>query len=349
LALIAHINLARGFRGGERQTEILVRELARGSWRQRLVARSREPLIGSLASVNGVQLAPVHNNALAAAHALSGADVVHVHEARALQAAYLHWLRSRRPYVVTRRVQKKPSNHWLNRAMYRRAARVVAVSRAIAESLEALDSRLQVTVIPDAASGFAVDPTRVASLRANWGGNFVVGHVGALVDSHKGQSQIIAVARMLRFAAPDLRFVLVGGGVDEAMLRTSADGLDNVHFTGQVADVGNYLAAFDVFIYPSRHEGLGSVLLDAMQFGLPVVATTVGGIPELVERGVNGLLCPPDDIPRLSAAITQLQADAGLRERMASSNRARARLFSPEHMTAGYVRIYEEILGSTSR
>jgi glycosyltransferase involved in cell wall biosynthesis len=344
LPLIAHINLAKGFRGGERQTEILIRELAGGGDRQRLVARRGEALAGALADLSGLDVVPVANSVLAAGRALSGADLVHVHEARALQAAYLQWLRSRRPYIVTRRVQKPPSASWLNRAMYRRSARVVAVSRAIADSLRQLDAQLEVTIVPDATSGFPADPARAASLRSAWGGDFVVGHVGALVDSHKGQRQIIEVARSLQAGDPGLRFVLVGSGEDEPMLRALAAGLDNVLFAGQVSDVGSYLAAFDVFIYPSRHEGLGSVLLDAMQAGLPVVATAVGGIPEIIGPGVNGLLCAVDDVEALAAAVETVRADRPLRERMAKDNRARARLYSPAQMATGYARIYEDVL-----
>lgn len=344
MPLVAHINLAEGFRGGERQTAILICELAKGPWSQQLVARRGAALANLASDLPLVKLRPVYNNVIAACTALGDADIVHVHEARALQAASLRSSFSRVPYVVTRRVQKKPATSWLNRTMYRRAARVIAVSRAISDSLHSLDSQLEIEVIPDATSGFVPVPSRAAELRGRWGGRFVVGHVGALVDSHKGQREIIEVARALRDSEPDLRFVLVGGGPDATILRTLASGLDNVVFVGQVGDVGNYLAAFDVFIYPSRHEGLGSVLLDAMQSGLPIVATNVGGIPEIIQPNVNGVLCTPDDIGSMAAAVEALRADPQLRARMANNNRARALLFSPERMAAGYARIYDEVL-----
>jgi glycosyltransferase involved in cell wall biosynthesis len=346
LRLVTHINLARGYRGGERQTEILIRELAGRAWRQRLVARRGEALAGSLAGLTGLEVREVPNNPLAAARALTGSDMVHVHEARALQAAWLQWLLSSRPYVVTRRVQKQPSANWLNRRMYASAARVVCVSQAIGASLRGMDTKLQTECVPDATSNFANDPARVGSLRSMWGGGFVVGHVGALIDSHKGQCQIIEIARRLQGKNPELRFVLVGGGPDEAMLRARAASLNNVIFAGQVSNVGDYLAAFDVFVYPSRHEGLGSVLLDAMQFGLPIVATAVGGIPEIIEQRVNGMLCQPDDIDGLAAAVVTLRDDIDLRTRMGMLNRARAQLYSPEQMTTQYERIYDEVLGS---
>lgn len=342
--LLAHINLARGFRGGERQTELLVRGLASAGWRQRLVARWNEALIERLADLPGLELQGVRGHVPSAAAALGGADLVHVHEARALQAAGLSRLLGGTPYLVTRRVQQGPSHHALNRALYRGAAGVVVLSRAIGASLHALDPALHWEVIPSAHAALDVDPARAAALRERLGGGFIVGHVGALVDAHKGHRQILALARRTLQAAPDIRYLLVGSGRDAQALQAEAAGLPNVHFAGQVEDVGSHLAAMDAFLYPSRHEGLGSILLDAMACGLPVVATRVGGIPEVVIDGENGLLCAVDDIDGLAAALLGLHADAALRQRMAAANRARADAYSPAAMTARYINLYRSLL-----
>jgi glycosyltransferase involved in cell wall biosynthesis len=275
---------------------------------------------------------------------LRGASLVHVHEARGLQAAFLAHLAAGTPYLVTRRVQQGPSHHLLNRVFYGRAAARVALSRAIGASLRALDPALSFAVIPSAAAGLEADPERVAAIRAATGSGLVAGHVGALVDSHKGQRQIIAMARETARAAPDLGYLLVGSGRDEALLRAEAAGLANVHFAGQVADVGNYLAACDIFLYPSRHEGLGSILLDALSFGLPIVATRAGGIPEIVEDGINGFLCEVDDIAALTRAVLALRDDAGLRARIAAANRARAQAYSPAAMMRRYVEVYRAVV-----
>jgi glycosyltransferase involved in cell wall biosynthesis len=255
----------------------------------------------------------------------------------------LNWLVRGAPYIITRRVQKGPSGSVLNHRMYRSAAAVVAISEAIRAALARVEARLAVTVIPSASSSLPVNPDTVKKLRASFGGDFVVGHVGALDDSHKGQLQIIGLARRWQTTRPDVRFVLVGAGRDELRLRQAAAGLDNLLFAGEVANVGDYLAAFNVFLYPSRHEGLGSILLDALDAGLPVVATAVGGIPEIIRDGENGVLVSPDEPEALEAAVAAFHGDAALRDRVAAANRARAREFSAATMTRRYALLYRDV------
>jgi hypothetical protein len=101
--------------------------------------------------------------------------------------------------------------------------------------------------------------------------------------------------------------MLVGGGDDEAMLRSAAAGLTNMTFTGFVDNVGDYLASFDVFVLPSNREGIGSILFDAMEAGLPVVASRVGGVPSIVHDGETGFLIDAASPDQLRAAILLLK------------------------------------------
>lgn len=340
---LTHLNLSRGFRGGERQTELLIRGLAALGWTQRLVARRGEPLAERCRDVPGLSIAEASGGVAGAFLALRGAGLVHSHEGRGVQAAWLNGLVRGAPYVITRRVQKGPTASALNRRMYRSAAAVVAISEAIRAALTRLDARLPVTVIPSAGGSLPVNQPTVEKLRASFGGDFVAGHVGALDDSHKGQLQIIGLARRWRTARPTVRFVLVGAGRDEARLRLAAAGLDNLHFAGEVANVGDYLAACDLFLYPSRHEGLGSTLIDALVAGLPVVATAVGGIPEIIRDGENGVLVRPDEPEALESAVAAFVEDVGLRARVAAANRLRAQQFSAATMTSRYARLYQDL------
>lgn len=345
---IAHINLACGYRGGERQTHLLIEGLAERGWHQRLIGYHDEPLASVCGSIRGVEVVEVHGK-FSVVPALRGCDLVHVHEGRGTPAAFLNDLLHGVPYVVTRRIFKGPRRSLANRLMYRRAARVVAISEAVRGSIAALDPGLDCEVIKDATGHLKSDPSRVAALRQQFGGNHVVGHVGALDDSHKGQRQIVALARRLAEREPDISFVMVGSGWDEKKLKAESADLPNVRFSGQVSDVGNYLAAFDTFLYPSRHEGLGSVLLDAMAYGLPVIATAVGGIPEIIEHNVNGVLCDVDDIGAMSAAILKLRRDPVLHETIAATNRRTAEHYLPSRMTEQYVDLYARLAPVSGR
>lgn len=343
---VCHVNLARGFRGGERQTELLIRELASLGVRQRLVARAGEPLISRLEDVPGLELAGSRGT-LSAVRRIGKPDLIHVHEGRSLRSAWLNSLLSGSPFLITRRVLSVPGRHWLNRSMYRRAAAVATLSHAVGRALRELDPSLQFRVIPSATSGPV--PPRAESLRHRWGGEFVVGHVGALVDADKGQRLIIQVAERLRELRPGLRFVLVGSGPDETMLRQFAEGVPGVVFEAHTDQVSRCLAAFDLFLFPSRREGLGSILLDAMAAGLPVVATRVGGIPELIEEGRNGRLVEAGDVDGLARAVADLAADPAARMRIGEANRQRAREFSPGLMAERYLALYREITGAAQR
>jgi len=342
---IAHVNVARGYRGGERQTELLIRALEGSGVEQVLVARRDGPLARRLAGA--VDVRAVSGSTLGVARATRGADLVHVHEGRSVYGAYLRSLMSRTPYVITRRVNNPIRQHWFARRAYRRAACVAAVAPQVAEVVRSYDASLHIEVVHSSSSGLPVDAARSKEIRASFPNKIVVGHVGALDNDQKGQTYIIAVARELETSCPDLQFVLVGGGEDEAMLKAAAAGLRNVTFTGFVDNVGDYLAAFDMFVLPSNREGIGSVLLDAMDRALPVIASRVGGVPDIVHDGGNGLLIDAGRIDQLRDAIVALRSDPARRRALGDRGREFAKSFTAAAMARKYLEIYGTALGRT--
>ena len=147
---------------------------------------------------------------------------------------------------------------------------------------------------------------------------------------------------------PGARLVVVGSGTEDASLRDLATSLGvggRVEWAGWSEHPRSRLGDFDVFVLPSRMEGLGIVLCEAMLAGLPVVASRVGGIPEVVVDGTTGLLVPPDDPIALSDAIARLLGDAELRARMGAAGRRRAEeLFTASVMARAYELLYEELV-----
>lgn len=338
---ICHVNLARGFRGGERQTELLIRALAGEGIAQRLVCRKDSPLLSRLSSVSHLDLVPTGKPYARSLTRIGGADLVHAHEAKAAQLACLGSVWPGVPYVITRRVPNLPKDNFFTRAVYGRAAATVALSTAIVNSLRERDVLGELPVIPSMCAGLPVHPGRVVELRDRYKGRFVVGHVGALVVRDKGQDLLIESARRL---GSDYQFVFVGSGRDEARLREQAKGLDNVDFVGFQAAVGDYFGCFDVFAFPSRHEGLGSTLLDAMEQRVPIIAAATGGIPDVVEHEQTGLLVLPDDVTALTEAIARLKNDPSMRNALAERASQRLSRYYPRNIAGRYLALYKQIL-----
>ncbi len=271
-------------------------------------------------------------------------DLLHVHEGRSAQTAALRNLLSGTPFLVTRRIPQAPSAGALR--CYRRASRVVSVSDAIAEGLRKLDGSLRLLTVHDCVPALHADPGAAEEFRG--GARWVIGQVGELHDAHKGQLLTLEVARQLIRTHPGVSFRLLGQGRDEALLRQEAATLANVEFSGWIDNVANVYAAMDVLVYPSRYEGLGSAILEAMSFGVPVVAAAVGGIPEIVTDGVNGLLFEAGNTSQFGDRLRSLLDDEPLRLRLGAGAREQAARYSAAAMARDYRAIYEEIAGEES-
>lgn len=336
---ICHINLARGYRGGERQTELLIRELADRGYEQRLIARAGEPLTQRLQGIPALTIIEARKPFLRHVQALRG-TITHAHDARATKLAHLGWRLFAAPYVITRRLGKRPGNNFLTRRIYRDAGAVAAVAGSVAAVLREYTQRDDIAVVHSAVSRLTADPDRQADIRARWPNRFVVVNVAALVHSQKGQRHLIHVARRLDEARPEIQFVLLGDGQDREPLEAEAQGLSNICFEGFVHNPGNYLAAADMFVLPSLHEGIGGACLDAFDFGLPVVASAVDGVPEVVKDEYSGLLVPPADEDALFDAICRVHDDPELAARLGRAGRMAGKAFYPARMADQYATIY---------
>ena len=177
----------------------------------------------------------------------------------------------------------------------------------------------------------------------------VIGSISVL-RQQKGLKYLIAAAPAIIEQFPDVCFALVGDGPERELLEQQVTRLgveENVLFFGFQQRVETYLRCFDIFAMPSLYEGLPLALLEAMAAGRCVVASAVGGIPDVVEDGENGLLLDADDLKRsLTNSITMLLADRQLRERLAENGyQTFMRRFSVDKMVSIYERLYETYLG----
>ncbi len=154
-------------------------------------------------------------------------------------------------------------------------------------------------------------------------GGTLIGTVGRL-EPRKGTATLIAALARLRANARDVKLVVVGDGPLRTELAADAERLDvaaHVQLLGDRTDVRDVVAALDVFVLPSRTEGMSNALLEAMATALPVVATAVGGTPEVVADGRSGLLVHADDPVAMAAAVARLLDDGGMAARLGAAAR----------------------------
>ena len=170
--------------------------------------------------------------------------------------------------------------------------------------------------------------------------------MAALVP-HKGQRYLIDAAAIVVRQVPDARFVIAGEGeLRSALERQIRDRHLEKHvmLLGFRPDVLSLQKVFDVFVMSSVTEGLGTSLLDAMACGKPVVATEAGGIPEVIEDGLTGLLVPTRDPESMAAAIIRLLNDPDLRRQMGAAGILSVReRFSVERMVLDTLRVYQRV------
>lgn len=299
-----------------------------------------------------------------------GIDVLHMHGQR---ANYFVWLMchlypdtwGRLPLIATvhgwvqdnvaRRVVTQ-----LELATLRNCDHIITVSHLQRQSLlgRGFPSE-RVTLIrngvPFLTTGQRIATTEVrADARRRWGiprEAFVIAAVGRL-STEKRLDLYLDACATIASALPDALFLVVGGGKLEANLKTRAVALglgNRVIFTGLTNDMGSIYASIDVLMLTSDTEGTPLVLLEALGSGIPVIATAVGGIPEIITSGTHGLLVPAGDREGLVREAVRLHDEPALRERLRAHGAVVAGRLTIERMVAGWEEVYGWALQSRHR
>jgi glycosyltransferase involved in cell wall biosynthesis len=356
-----HVDTARTWRGGQNQVLTTIMGLRALGHRTMLVAHSGGELRQRAAEgLDLIPLAPKTEMDLSAAWRLSrilkqlNPDIVHAHDPHAVAMSALALSMSTQiakpPLVAARRVDFHLKGNSLSRWKYRQVDCFICASDAIRTMLVAdgVPAARAVTVHEGIDLG-RIDAAPPANLHEDlWLPHHapIVGNVAALVP-HKGQRHFIDAARLVLPHVPDARFVIAGEGeLRPALEKQIKDHRLEKHvlLAGFRPDILSLHKAFDIFVLSSVTEGLGTSLLDAMAASKPIVATTVGGIPEVVVDGKTGFLVPPRDHEAMAAAMIRLLKDGNLRTRMGAAGRARAESrFSAERMVQHTVRVYQRV------
>ena len=346
---VAHVSLARGYRGCERQIELLIKELSHLGVPQALVCRDDSPLPFHLDGVKGLKVIRIRgfSDPRFSGHFRVGStyNVVHAHDPQGIQWALVHYILRGTRYVVTVRDEDYLVNHFMLKAAYKSASSVVCVSKEFTEVLSQFLQK-EVQLISDCSSRLEPNEKLVSNFRKSLANRFVVGNVAPLINRQKGQSVLIDAAKILKNKIPELLVVFVGAGDEIVLLRRHAKDMPNVKFIGFKRNYVDYIKAFDVFAYPANTESSAGILLDVMEQGVPIVASNVGGIPDLIEDGKNGFLIEAGDAESLADYILTLKKDRELYYSFVSNGHNEAELHSSAAMAAEYYRNYFSIIHS---
>jgi glycosyltransferase involved in cell wall biosynthesis len=337
---ICHVNLASGYRGGERQTWLLLLECIKryGARNAAIVCRRGYRLESLANSIPGLLVVAIDTQ-LEGHFLIKGfrPQITHAHDARAVYWAWLHRKLFRTPYIITRRVQDALKDKISTRLVYESASHVVSISEAVYREVKKFrpDSTVIRSTIPAASTEPDNEERRGKSILV----------AGALDERQKGQSVMISALTLLPEAwtlriigdGPDLNFfqeLIANLGLNQ---RVELEPWDD-----QV--VLDAMRRCEYFVMPSHHEGLGTILLDAMGAGCICVATEVGGIPELVIDGETGCLIAPADKRVLAERLMAIDSQQRWKNKIRENAIKFSKELVPSKMMTNYETIYQRIL-----
>lgn len=361
---VFHIDPEKSWRGGQRQVGYLHEGLLRRGYASWVVCRPGYPFEAWLKQKNMPFLpVPMRNEAdflsgraIALEAKKRDVSILHLHSSHALSLGlWASFFAPELKLIGVRRVALPIKKSQLSRFKYtsKRISCHVAISEAIREIMiaDGIDSNCIKTI----HSGIDIGRMQTSSTPDDYGiegvfskGRIVVGIVAALTRE-KGYHTLIDAASKVLKRHDNVVFCAVGDGADRTSLEELVKnyGIEkSFHFVGFQKDVGAFLNAFDIFVLPSKNEGLGTSILDAQSVGLPVLASGVGGIPEVIDDGVNGILASSGDVDGFAESLNQLIENETLRKRLGKNALASVKNFSIEKTVDKTIDLYHEVLAT---
>jgi glycosyltransferase involved in cell wall biosynthesis len=355
---VLHINTEKTWRGGEQQVLYLIKGLKERGHTPVVVCQPGSPLEDAVINA-GIEVVPVRMRGefdLSAAWQIGrllrkgNYDILHTHTSHAHSIGLLSRLFGKvKGMAVSRRVDFPIKSKFKYNSF---DVHYIAVSEAIKRVM--MDGGVpekRIDVVRSCIDLGRLENAPIADVRAELGISkdaVVIGNIAHMAD-HKGQIYLVRAAAIVKERYPGVRFVIVGDGELRSDLEVEVKrrGLDGILiFTGFRKDIASLLSSFDIFAFPSHLEGLGTSLLDAMVMRKPIVSTTAGGIPEVVQDGVNGILVPPKDPDALASAIIRLIEDLELRNKYGNAGRRIVEeRFTADKVVEGTLAVYKRMMG----
>ncbi len=279
-------------------------------------------------------------------------DVIHCHDSHSHSLGLISKFFYQKPALIsTRRVLFNIQKNYLSKKKYSsdKLDRIVCVSNAIKNVMicDGIDES-KLTVINDGIDLSKFNNSSSEKLIAEYkiiSNSTVIGTIAAFTKE-KDYPNLLSAAKMVIASSPRCVFIALGDGDDLEKMQGLAVqyGIsENFIFTGFKSNVGDYLKLFDIFVLNSKSEGLGSSILDAMAVGLPIVATNVGGIPEIVEDKFNGLLVESENPESLAKAINNLVNDKYYRQQLGENSLIKVLDFDIDIIVNKYIDLYNSL------
>lgn len=344
---ILEVNTEKGWRGGERQTVYNIQGFKEAGLSVDLMCLHDCPLAQKSKSLH----IPVHEvkSQLRSVFFLMRAgknyDIIHVQTAKAQFHAVLAKLFHRRPIVYTRRVDFVPKGI-LTKIKYRLTNQLIAISTPIKTILNNFGIK-NVRVITEIVEPKNPNKQRVEAFVSERGlnGKKIIATTSALVN-HKDPITMVKAIHELSKTRTDFVFLHFGTGVLKEAVENQIKELDcSAHYKmlGFVENVEDFFSVFDVFVMSSEEEGLGSSVLDAFIYKVPVVSTNAGGLPEIIAD--HGLICAIKDYKALAKNIDQILNDMELKNRLTEkAYNVTIEKNSQQKITAEYIGVFNEVI-----
>ena len=359
---ILHLSGPKSWRGGEQQLAYLIEALdqeehieqmifgRRNSAMEHYCRNRNHPFVPFSSSIGWNPISAMRLGSLCKEFQ---PDLLHLHDSRvhsiAVLAAKMNQITA--PMVLHRRVDFPLKTNSLTQLKYNhpQIKRIICVSEAIAQMVrEGVEYSHRVQVIH---SGVDLDrfpfpiPGKLRKSYRISPDTMLIGNIAALTPQKDYPTFLRTVQRV--HSHLNAHFFIIGAGKLKKELQTMVHKLqlnEVVSFTGFRSDIADILPELNLLLFPSQTEGLGTTILDAMAAGVPVVATEVGGIPEIITHDTDGLLAEVGDDETLAHYVLRLANEPDLYERLVEAAKLRVAYFSKEQMALRIQEVYEELL-----
>jgi glycosyltransferase involved in cell wall biosynthesis len=360
---VLHVSTAISWRGGEQQIAYLTDELSRKGIEQMVVCPSGSAL-QQYCMLHHIPFCAIKKRAgidfLFMSH-LAGItrrfrpDIIHLHDAHAHTAAIIAavFFGISLPMVLHRRVTFETGKNIFTRYKYNHPLikKIICISEAVKKQMLHLVREDKLTVIHSAADcqRFAIQKNN--QLRNEFGLSSdvkIIGNIAAFTKE-KNWVTFVEAAALLKQQLPDVKFVAIGEGPELNNIKAQIQklGLHNdIILTGFRKDIENILPEFDLLLFTSENEGLGTTILDAFCCRVPVVASDAGGISELVVHEKTGLLCSPHNASAFAESVVSILKNDSLRQSIIESAHRKTSEFTKEAMAQKVMEVYLKSIAS---